>query len=52
MYKMSVLKFKIPQAHAKCAMKMKEELELEKNDYRVKIFVVRKGVCKSVSQDW
>ena len=30
MYKMSVLKLKIPQAHEKCVMKMKEELELEK----------------------
>ena len=46
MYKMSILKIKIPritQAHEKCAMKMKESKKVEKNDCRVKNFVVRKG---------
>ena len=45
MYKMSVLKFKIPQAYEKCAMKMNEklELELEKNDCRVKNFCGEEG---------
>ena len=55
MYKMSILKIKIPritQAHEKCAMKMKESKKVEKkNDCRVKIFVVRKGVYKAASKE-
>ena len=53
MYKFSVLKFKILEAHEKCAMKMKEELELEleKNDCHVKNFPWKKGVYKAVSKD-
>ena len=50
MYKKRVLKktsgysLKLPQAHEKCAMKMKveeEEEERKKNNYCVKIFVVK-----------
>ena len=36
----------------KCAMKMKVELEEEKNDGRVKKFLWKEGFYKAVSEDW
>ena len=40
------------QAHIKCAMKTKERKKEEKNDSRVKIFLLEGGIYKAVSEDW